>query len=267
VSQLPWLRIVELHHPLLQLLRRLDTPAGRYKSDRYVVEGLELVARALEFGAPVEAIVLSEELDPGPLPLSAPLPSLHLARPGLMAHLTSHKPAPTALAVVRRRLHPLRELLTGELLVMLERPASPDNLGMLLRSAEAAGLRGLALLGEGADPFQRRAIRASRGGLFRLQLAHHDDPLQAIVLARQAGYQVVASSARQGEPYTELDLARPTALLLGNEHTGLPPELCDASDCVARIPMSGRLSSLNLAVASSLLLYEALRQRGLPLGG
>jgi tRNA G18 (ribose-2'-O)-methylase SpoU len=256
VSQLPWLRIVELHHPLLQLLRRPPM-------DRYVVEGLELIARALEFGAPVESIVLSEDLDPGALPLSEPLPALYVVRKGLLAHLTSHKPTPEALAVVRRRVYPLRDLLAGELLVMLERPASPDNLGMLMRSAEAAGLRGLAVLGEGADPFQRRAIRASRGGLFRLRVAREPDPLAGLTLAREAGYQVVATSAHQGALYTDLDLTRPTALLLGNEHTGLPPALCRAADCVARIPMAGRISSLNLAVASSLLLYEALRQRSL----
>lgn len=257
-----------VRHPLIKRIRALSSAAGRASEGRYLVDGAELVDRALCFGAPVEALVWSADAAARPelAPLRARAAGLpnHVASPGLLGHALRFRPIPEVIAIVTRRTQPLSALLAREtLLPMLERPANPSNLGMFVRSAEAAGLTGLAVVGPGADPFDRRALRASRGGLFRLTPCAHAEPEQALAQARQAGHQIVATSANRGVPFVQIDYRAPTVVLIGNEHTGLPAALADQADAIARVPMLGRVNSLNVAIAGTLVLYEALRQRAL----
>lgn len=256
-----------LRHSLIQTVRSLASGAGRSAAGLYLVDGPELVSRALDFGAPVQALIWADDALQHPehqdlRRRAASIPSYAATR-GLLGHALRFRPIPDVIAIVQRRLCPLGGLLAGsDLVAALERPANPSNLGMFLRSAEAAGLSGVAVAGEGADPFDRRSVRASRGGVFRLQLCQHPEPDAVIASARAAGMQIVATSANRGHAFVELDYRPPTLLLIGNEHTGLPATLQAAADATARVPMLGQVNSLNVAIAGTLVLYEALRQRG-----
>jgi RNA methyltransferase, TrmH family len=136
----------------------------------------------------------------------------------------------------------------------------PGNLGAMVRAAEAAGATGLVACGASADPLGWKALRGSMGSAFRLPIARA--PIdEAMRSARTAGVPLFASVARVGRPMFDVDLTGPAAFLLGAEGSGLPLGLLQQVDAAISIPMRAPVESLNVAVASALLLYEAMRQR------
>ena len=136
-----------------------------------------------------------------------------------------------------------------------------DNLGMLLRSTEATGVDGVVLSGDTTDPFSRRVLRGSRGAVFSVPICIRRESAKAIEEARSSGLQVIATSANADTPYTDIEYTKPTMIIVGSEHTGISDAVREFSDAVVQIPMLGRINSLNIAVAASIVLYEAVRQR------
>lgn len=137
----------------------------------------------------------------------------------------------------------------------------PGNVGSILRSARALGAGGLVALEGCADPFGSRAVRAAMGTQFTLP-ALSCTTGEFLAGAGTAGRQVVAADPAAHDTPTDVDLARPTALLVGSEGAGLPKDLLAAADLRVRIPMAPGVESLNVHAAAAALLYEAARQRG-----
>lgn len=180
--------------------------------------------------------------------------------PGLLREVSDTEAPQGVLVVVEApRWTPGDALRGAGPAVLLDRLQDPGNLGTLARSAEAAGASGI-LLGPGCvDPGNPKALRASAGSLLRLPVAFCADPALAV---RQAGRLVAATSGRGGVSYASVDLTGPLALLVGQEGSGLAPELERAADLVLTIPMAGAAESLNAATAAAVILFESARQRG-----
>lgn len=177
--------------------------------------------------------------------------------------LLSGKDGPQGLAaVVRQRWDRLSDTEPGDALawVALEAVQDPGNLGSILRTGDAVGAGGVILVGPTADPHDYTAVRASMGAIFAQRLVRADIADLA-VWARRHALQVVGTSDAAATTYTHLRYRRPTLLLMGSEREGLSPSLQLLADEMVRIPMVGRGDSLNLAVATSLVLYEMFNQR------
>lgn len=165
------------------------------------------------------------------------------------------------VAVAARPRNDLRAVVDrATLILVLAGVRDPGNAGTLLRSAMAAGADAVVFTGESVDPFGPKTVRASAGAIARLSIVEEPD-LDAVVHGLHgAGLTVLATDASGPAAY-ELDLAAPVAFVLGNEAWGLPPGAADAMDGRIGIPMPGPVESLNVGIAGSLLLFEALRQR------
>ncbi len=256
---------------VIALLRELTTEDGRKRAGLFFAEGEELVRRAFNYGATVYELIVSERFVS--LPEVQELISLaevarvqiHTASEGLIAKVLGAKPTPECLAVVKRKVASLSDILAANCkhVLMLEHGRNADNLGMLLRSADAAGVSGVVLSSDTTDPFGRRAVRGSRGAVFTVPISIQNESTRVIEEAKYAGFQVIASSAHADLSYTNVEYTKPTLIVVGNEQTGISEAVRSASDAVVRIPMRGMVNSLNVAVAASIILYEALRQRGL----
>jgi TrmH family RNA methyltransferase len=208
----------------------------RDRSGRFIAEGEDLLAAADAAGwRPVERYcaagsgLVGVEVDPALLAATSGLGS-----------------GTRALAVYEQRWAPAA---TGPLCVYLHGVHDPGNVGAILRSAQAFGASSVAIGPETADPFGPKAVRASMGALFAVALAQAPD------LAGLPGT-TVALAAGQGRALHELPLTDVT-LLIGAERAGLPPEVLEAADEIARIPI--RNHSLNAAMAATVALYEATR--------
>lgn len=168
------------------------------------------------------------------------------------------------IAVVGTRADDLGRITVSRngVIVVLDRPGSPGNIGSLLRTADALGVDGVIITGHAADVYDPKAIRASRGSLFAVPAVRVDSPSDAVDWLRaQPDMAVVGTSEGATHALWEHDFGGPTALVVGNETTGMSAFWADACDSVVRIPMTGSASSLNAAVAGSIALYEISRQR------
>jgi TrmH family RNA methyltransferase len=254
-------------NPLVQRLRRLKQRAGA-GSGLMLLEGPKLVLEALASGVEIEEAAFSPRALEGPSGRAA-LEALRAkgVEPraldeALLSSLSEVETSQGLLALGRRPAFGAETLYRPPALVLvLVAVQNPGNLGGLLRTAEAAGATGALLTTGCADPFSWKALRGSMGSAFRLP--HLCD----VALARALdglcarGLRLVATSADAALRHDEADLAAPCALVLGNEAAGLPEAVLARADVRVRIPMAGRVESLNVGVAAGVLLFEAARQR------
>jgi len=189
--------------------------------------------------------------------------------PGLLAELGEKTGDPPELvAVVEMPDDDLYRIKAGPgfLGVALDRPASPGNIGSIIRSADAFGADGVVVTGHAADIYDPRAVRASTGSLFTLPVVRspsHREVAAWVADQRARGCPVVLAGADEhgGRDVFDFDFTRPTLLVMGNEATGLSAAWRELCDDTVRIPMTGTASSLNVANAATAVLYEIARQR------
>lgn len=231
------------------------------------IEGPNLLAEALRAGLRIVCVFAahgSERLL-DQLALSSQTEILLLPRRLLDQALTTETPQPIA-ALVQPPSWSWSALLGPDrppLLLVLAGLQDPGNLGAILRSAEAFGVSGVVSLPGTVSPWNPKALRASAGSVFRVPLLSAT-PEDCFPRLRSAGVRIFSTTARDAQPAPQAGLTGPTALLIGNEGNGLPPELAAQAGTALTIPCPGPVESLNAAVAAGILLYEAARQRLAP---
>ncbi len=167
------------------------------------------------------------------------------------------------LCVLKRPEHTLQKLLKQEspLLVILENLQDPGNLGTIIRTGEGAGITGVIMSTQTVDIFNPKTIRATMGSIFRVPFVYVDSLKETIENLHKKGIRTYAAHLKGEVCYQDISFREPTAFLIGNEGNGLTKETADAAKCYIKIPMEGQVESLNAAVATALLMYEAYRQR------
>lgn len=170
------------------------------------------------------------------------------------------------LCLVRQRRYNIEEMLQGSdekhmLFIILEDIQDPGNLGTIFRTAEAAGVDGVIMSSRTADIYNPKTIRSTMGSVYRVPFLYTDDLSSIIKGLQEKGTFVYAAHLGAENFYDAYDYQKSTAFLIGNEAKGLRKETAGLADGLLSIPMEGRVESLNAAVASSILLYEAYRQR------
>lgn len=166
-------------------------------------------------------------------------------------------------ALVARRSATVEETLLPEpaLVIVAVDLQDPGNSGALIRAAEAGGVTGAIFCGASADPWSWKSLRAGMGSTFRLPVARAADPATVLATLKRAGLRVAATIPRGGTPMHDAALDGRLAILVGGEGAGLSPALVQSADLTLSIPMSGAVESLNVAVATAVVVYEARRQR------
>ena len=147
------------------------------------------------------------------------------------------------------------------LIAVLEELQDPGNVGTVLRTAEGAGASGVVLLGNCADIFSPKVIRSTMGSIYRIPFLHVQDVVLLMKFLKEYGIRSYAAALGGTASYDAESYLGGTAFLIGNEGNGLTPEAQAGADCLIRIPMEGKVESLNAAMAAGLLMYEAARQR------
>ena len=166
------------------------------------------------------------------------------------------------LSLVRSYDYSLEDILKrGSLYMLLDGLQDPGNLGTIFRTCEAAGAAGVIMSRGTVSIYNPKSIRSTMGTLFRMPFVYADDLCETIRELKARGVSVQASHLEGSKDYAALDLTGPVAFVIGNEGAGISPEVADVCDMRVRIPMEGEVESLNAAIAASVLLYEAHRQR------
>ena len=254
-------------NPLVKQIRMLRQRKGRDETGLFLAEGIHHVGEAIEAGWGVETLVYAP--DQLTSDFARRLVNEQIQSGVRCAALTANlfsgiaeKENPQGiLAILRQRIQRLEDLNWEQIKtgVALVSPQDPGNVGTILRSMDATGADGLILLDGGVDPYHPSCVRASMGTIFwkALVQASFED---FVKWSRKNGYYLVGSSAHAEADYRDFKRGgRPTILLLGNEQKGLSQEQLMACDVSLSMPMMGRVSSLNLAVAAGILLYTIMQ--------
>jgi TrmH family RNA methyltransferase len=230
------------------------------------IEGPNLLNEALRAGLKIQTVFVAEGFEGLLADIDLPLEIdvLQLPRELLDSALTTEAPQPMAalVALPAWSFDDLINLRAGStpLILVLASLQDPGNLGTILRSAEAFGATGVLSLPGTVSPWNPKAVRASAGSVFRMPFIDSaaDDCFARL---HSACLRILTTAVRGAESLTSTDLCCPTAILIGNEGNGVPDDLASRCHGAITIPTPGPVESLNAAVAASILLYEAARQR------
>jgi TrmH family RNA methyltransferase len=229
------------------------------------IEGARLVEDALRSGIHVAAMLVSASGEGYMESLQALLPreaALLRTTDRLFGGVADTQTPQGIAALVRPHAAQFEDLVRGlGLVVVLAGVQDPGNVGTILRSAEAFGASGVIAAKGTAHPFSPKAMRASAGSALRVPLFAGLALPVALAQLRMAGLRLYAASLRGTLPAARADLRAPCALVIGNEGAGVPADVERSVDALLQIPMDAPVDSLNAAVAASVLLYEAARQR------
>ena len=247
-------------------LRSALKKGSKNDSGQIAIEGFHLIEEALRSDLRVATLFLRSGDHPllEQLPLSHDTEILELPADVFASAVSTESPQGIA-ALVEPPTFAMEDAFAAvhPLLAVAVNLQDPGNFGTLVRSAEAFGAAGVLAVKPSANIWNPKSLRASSGSAFRLPVAYGDLPVFMNAL-RSRGIQRLAATVDGGAPAQQLDLTQPIALFIGNEGSGLPPELVNKCDGRITIPCPGPVESLNAAIAASILLYEASRQRRVP---
>ena len=259
--------VTSLANPIVKDIKALANKKDRDETKSFMAEGLKLVIDALELGFEIKTLVYAKNVKDKPQVVQAATKTV--ARGGLvlevsekvLSSITRRDNPQMVVGIFTQRWTSLRDIRpkAGETYVALDRVRDPGNLGTIIRTADAAGASGVILLGETTDPYSMETVRATMGSVFALPLVKAS-PADFLAWKKGAGVSVVATHLAGAVDYRTIDYRKkPVVLLMGNEQQGLPDELACEADALARIPQAGLADSLNLAIATGIMLFEARR--------
>jgi TrmH family RNA methyltransferase len=259
-------QITSASNPLIKTLKSLHQKKGRAETGWFLAEGARLAREAADLGVWPEVLVFSraalereqvrallEEADRGAVRTVE-------TTEAVLAQISKRDNPQTVIGAYRQMLARLDDI-DGATVVALEGVRDPGNLGTILRTADATGAGGVVLLGDSCDPFSVEAVRASMGSIFAVKLARAS--FEEFMRYKKArGAEMFGLSLKGGPLDPGTPAPAKAIVLMGNEQSGLPNHMEAECDHLVKLPMRGRADSLNLAIATGVMLYDLWRRRG-----
>lgn len=262
--------LTSLQNPRVKQVVRWRNRPDRDDSQVVLAEGYRALVRALAGGYPLKEIFVCPECFPPEKHHEEELLAQWAARGARLIRVAPlpfekmcYRDRPEGLLGVGPQLHRGLEALKpakNPFYLVAEQIEKPGNLGTIMRSSDAVGVDGLILCDSRTDLFNPNVVRASTGNLFTLPVAEATTR-ETIPWLKKKGVKILATSPHADPLYTQVDLTVPVAVAVGAEQYGLTKPWIEQADLVVRLPMMGEADSLNVSTATSILLYEVLRQR------
>ena len=259
--------ITSLANPIVKDIKALALKKFRDQQNAFLAEGLKLIIDALDLGWSIRTLVFAKTGLGNPA--IEKVAARTVAAGGLvlevnekvLSAITRRDNPQMVVGVFAQKYLPLKEVrpVGDDVWVALDRVRDPGNLGTVIRTVDAVGAKGLILIGDTTDPFSVETVRATMGSVFAVPVVRAT--VNEFLDWRRNFRGLVAGTHLKGAvDYRSVDYAgRPVLLLMGNEQQGLPDDLAAACDRLLRIPQAGRADSLNLAVATGVVLFEVRR--------
>lgn len=253
----------------VKLLKSLDRKKARAETGLFLAEGARLAEEALSHDwAPVYVLAGAAALErPQTAALLARMKKagarVLTASEKVLGSVSRKDNPQTVIAAFKQKLSVLADLPTdgARRWVALYEVRDPGNLGTIVRTADAAGVDSVVLIGQCCDPFSVEAVRATMGSLFAMPLVEAEFA-DFNAWRKKAGARMLAASMRGAHEHDKATYGQRSVVLMGNEQAGLPAEIEAECDELVRIPMMGAADSLNLASAASVMIYEVWRSQG-----
>lgn len=255
-------------NPFIKSLKKLSDHKQRMVTGKYLIEGLRIVGEAIDSQQPIESLIYARDLLISEFGLSLIDKADNLncemieVSKEVFSSISGRDGPQGIAAILKQKWTSLADILTqnNDLWIALESIQNPGNLGTILRTVDAVGAKGVILLDNSTDPFDPTAVKASMGALFNLALVKSDYETFSYWI-NQFQIPVIGSSDSAKQDYQYFQYPPNCVLLMGSERQGLPEKYQDICTEIVRIPMEGSSDSLNLAIATSIILYQIYNQR------
>jgi len=260
-------QITSTQNPKIKRLQTLQQKSSeRRASGLFVVEGRRELMHCIEAGFDIDTVFWCPAVEGGtePLPSWPKETRLYEVSKEVYEKVAYRSSTEGVIAEVRMHQLSLEDLRLPErpLIVVVESVEKPGNLGAILRSADAAGVDAVIVCDPLTDLYNPNLIRSSVGGIFSVPCVACSSE-ECISFLKSHGIQILTAQLQDSSLYYDTDMCRPTAIVMGTEATGLTDQWRKAADAHIRIPMLGRIDSLNVSVSAAVLMYEAVRQRAI----
>lgn len=259
--------VTSLANPLVKDIKALALKKFRDQQNAFMAEGLKLVIDALDLGWTIKTLIFAKSAlgnqaveKVAARTVASGGDVLEVSEKVLTA-ITRRDNPQAVVGVFTQRFVPLKDIRpkSDDVWVALDRVRDPGNLGTVIRTVDAVGAKGVILVGETTDPFSLETVRATMGSVFAVPVAK-TTPDAFLAWRKDFPGTVAGTHLKGAVDYRSVDFGnRPVLLMMGNEQQGLPDNLANACDKLLRIPQAGRADSLNLAVATGVMLFEIRR--------
>lgn len=248
----------------IKQIRKLKDKKYRDEMGLYVVEGIKTVNEAIEEGANIQIVVISDdsneqdELKQKMLYSVSKFDIIYVNEP--VFESISHVMHPQGILAVIKKKETNAEINYNEkLIVVLDDIQDPGNLGTIIRTVDSCGLSQIIVSKDTADAYSPKVVRSTMSGIFRVNVIEVENLVETLEEIKKHGYKVAATSLDTSKTIYDIDYNK-TAIIIGNEANGVSKEVLSKADVKVKIPMQGKTESLNAAVATGIVLYEAMRQ-------
>lgn len=269
-SLIPHIEILSKKHPVVAELKEYQSLNGRMKNEKFVVEGMRLVKRALADGLLVEKVIYipqkAQEEDISQVMELCKKRKIMCCETtaGIMPSMTATNPVPEIICTVRMKIRSQKDIIFAgarNFFLILDGISNPDNLGIILRTADAAGISGVILLSNSVHFLNKNAVRGARGAMGKIPVFYSDNDEELFCKLSEKNFKVIGTSARfEAHSFYDIDYkSGNVAVVIGNESEGVRKEILARCTGYAKIPMAEGQSSLNIAVAAALMMYEYVR--------
>lgn len=254
--------ITSLSNPRIKEIRKLREKKEQKRTGLFYMEGLRIIGEAFDKGAEIETLVVCPELLKNEFGEGLchkaderGIEVLEVSRQVFESIAVKDNPQGLA-AAAKARFYTLDDLdISRGIIAALTEVADPGNLGTIIRTADAVDCQGVILIGECTSPYDIGSIRGTMGAIFSTKIVRTTLP-EFLTWKQRTGLQLVGTSDKSSTDYVDIDYADPVILLMGSERAGMSPEEFEACDEIAAIPMMRSSDSLNLAVATGIMLYQ-----------
>lgn len=248
---------------LIKELKKLKEKKYRNESNRFLIEGFRFVGEALQSNFQVPLVFISENaLDKWKsFDMESKLQKsseVYLV-PDKVLKLISSTDTPQGIVAVVNNKSIRIENKQG-FYVLVDKVQDPGNMGTIIRTAHASGALGVIITKGTVDIYNEKTLRSTMGSVFHIPIIH-DNNLESIETLRDNGFKLIVSSLDTDKNFYDIDLNRKVIIAVGNEGNGVSNELIDIADIKVKIPMPGGAESLNVSVAASIMMFEAVRQK------
>ncbi|EHK2427051.1 RNA methyltransferase [Clostridium perfringens] len=253
------LEIESKNNNLFKEIKKLKEKKYRIKSNKYLIEGLRFVEEAIKSKVSIDSIIFTESFkEKNPelfLKINENIKLIQMNE-ALLKQLCSTENPQGIVGVINMQN---KELKSGELVVLVDKVQDPGNMGTIIRTAHAAGAAGIVMTKGTVDIYNDKTLRSTMGSIFYIPIVE-DDSLDFVKSLKKEGYKLVVSSLQGKNNFFEENLQGKVMIAVGNEGNGVSDEVYDIADIKVKIPMPGEAESLNVAVATSIMIYEKIRQ-------
>ena len=258
-------KITSKENEFIKHVRKLKDKKYRDMANQYMIEGIKLLAEAIQEKAPIQQIILCDDCEkneaiPKELMYEIAKYECIYVTEKIFKHLSEVQTPQGILAIIERNNQDTEIDYTQDILVALDDVQDPGNLGTILRTVDSIGLTQILVSKGTADAYNPKVVRSTMGAIFRVKIIECEDLKQTLKEIKKHKFKIVVSSLQTENTIYDINYNK-KVIIIGNEANGVETEIQDMADEKIKIPMLGKTESLNASVATGIILYEYVRQK------